>query len=171
MGIVKWAARGVALGFVGVVGMAVVACGSDSGNSSGNGADASLCNAQCDAQAQVQGCTPVVPTATCKQICPALAQSTLPGCGDAFNAYYKCSANAAWECGPIGPTQKGGACKAEQDALSKCNHATCEGELDGGFCPSVQCACPSGTTSVSGYNTTNGVCKCVDTSNCQQFCG
>jgi hypothetical protein len=170
MGTVKSATWVVALMVAGVVGMVVGACGSDSGGGSGNGADASLCNAQCDAKAQVQGCAPANTTTNCKQGCAYMARTARMGCGDKFNAYYKCSASAGFECGGgLGVTQKGGACGAELNALGKCNNP-CEGADDSGACRSVDCPCPSGTIPVGGMDQSSGVCKCYNTTTCQQFC-
>jgi hypothetical protein len=162
----------------------LAACGSkSSGGSGGGGAgggatgkiSASSCYSQCDAQQATQGCTPIVSLAECKMLCDALAGSTPASCAGAFDAYYSCSAHDGFTCAVGLVSQKTDACKAKQDAFDKCSHggmkSTCQGQLDSGVCPSVQCPCPSGAKPVSGFDNSSGSCKCLDTVTCKDlFC-
>lgn len=149
------------------------ACGSDGGGST-KGVPADSCHQQCDAQETVTGCQPFVDLATCKSMCDALAAQTPAACAAKFSGYYGCSASAGFECLGSLVTQKGGACSAEQKALDQCQNGgkstSCAGALDGGFCPSVQCPCPSGTTQISGFDNGPSGCKCFDTTTCLQMC-
>jgi hypothetical protein len=159
--------------FLGV--MAAVAAGCGGGGSGGGGVSPAPCHEQCAAQQKVTGCTPFVDLATCDSMCDALAGQTPATCEPKFSAYYSCSTLAGFECLGSLVTQKGNACRAEQSALDKCQNGgkstTCEGALDGGFCPSVECACPSGPTPISGFDQSSGSCKCFDATTCKSMCG
>jgi hypothetical protein len=161
---------------VSVLAVVLGGCGSssDGGGKAANGVSAASCHAQCDAQSAVTGCTPFVDLATCKSLCDAIASATPASCAGKFDAYYGCSSQAGFECSGTLVAQKGGACSTEQQDLSKCQNGgkkpTCEGANDAGFCPSVACPCPSGTTSVSGFSNASGTCKCFDTTTCLDMC-
>jgi hypothetical protein len=164
--------RGFLLTSVLVIGIG--GCGSSDQGSASSAVSAASCNRQCDAQSMVNGCTPIVDTGTCKQLCGALAAQTPATCASKFDTYYDCSATAGFECTGALVSQKGGACSAEQSAFAACQNGgkkpTCAGANDAGFCPSVQCPCPSGTTPISGFSNTTGACKCFDTTTCLDLC-
>ncbi|HKU37146.1 MAG TPA: hypothetical protein VJR89_03345 [Polyangiales bacterium] len=156
-------------------------CGGDDGDSPSDGplASATSCNAQCDAQEKVRGtgCDPIVDLATCKQLCAQLVKN-IGACGAQFNAYYDCSAADGFSCtGPL-VTNKTNACEDELAALNSCRNggmggsgAACKGANPNGTCPQVPCPCREGTKMVSGFDTSSGSCKCLDTDTCQDlFC-
>lgn len=150
----------------------VAGCGSDGGN--GNGVSPGTCYRQCDVQSAITGCIPIVDPPHCKSLCDALAAATPASCQSKFEAYYACSANAGFECFGNFEAQKGGACLTEEKAYVACQNggkpATCEGALDSGFCPSVDCPCPSGVTPISGFDNGPSGCRCFDTTSCKSLC-
>jgi hypothetical protein len=157
----------------------LVALGACGGKDSGGGSmanakiSAASCYKQCDAQTTVQGCTPIVGLADCKTLCDGLASSTPAACADEFDAYYNCSAKDGFVCTIGLVAQKTGACMSDQDAFDRCRNGgkktTCQGALDSGVCPSVQCPCKSGTKPVSGFDQSGGSCKCYDAVTCMDF--
>jgi len=152
----------------------IAGCGSDGGNSGSGGVSPGTCYRQCDAQSAIVGCMPIVDPPNCKALCDALAAGTPASCQSKFDAYYECSANAGFECFGDLEAQKGGACLTEEKAYVACQNGghpiTCEGALDGGFCPSVDCPCPSGVTPISGFDNGPSGCRCFDTTSCKTLC-
>jgi hypothetical protein len=128
---------------------------------------------QCEAQTTVQGCTPIVSLADCKTLCDGLASSTPTTCTDEFDAYYNCSAKDGFACTIGLVAQKTQACMSDQDAFDRCRNGgkktTCEGALDSGVCPSVQCPCKSGTIPASGFDQSGSSCVCYDAVTCVDF--
>jgi hypothetical protein len=151
--------------------VAGVACGDDDDAASGAGSAARMsCERQCEAQDRVQGCRPPVDLATCKQLCGALVAQVDADCGDEFSAYYDCSANQGFECLALGVGQDALPCKNAQDQLDACQGTpACVGADDEGLCPRVTCPCPEGATSVSGFSSDSGECRCYDERTCVDF--
>lgn len=149
-------------------------CGDDGGDESGGeGTSAALdaCHAQCESQEEVVGCEPFVDLSTCRQLCGSLVRSLEPDCRDEFTAYYTCSAEQGFTCLGALVSQDSEPCQNAMDALEDCEGpAMCVGASDAGFCPSVDCPCPGGSTPVSGFSNESGECRCFDERTCVELC-
>lgn len=171
-------------GWVGTITVAVaLGCGGDdsgggggttAGSGGGDAVSAAACHRQCEAQDALTECRPLVDLAACTLLCDQLAASLDPMCAGKFDAYYGCSADAGFTCLIGLPSQPTGTCAAEESAFTKCTGAatSCQGENERGVCPHVQCPCPEGTKSVSGFDSAGDGCRCFDETTCVDFfCG
>ena len=155
----------------------VLGCGGDDddGDSASGGPGASAardaCHAQCEAQELAMGCEPLVELATCKQLCNALVADLEPGCHEPFRSYYDCSAKQGFQCLGSLVTQDSAPCKSAMDQYNTCMGGApmCTGANERGLCPRVDCPCPEGTKSVSGFDQEGGKCSCYDAKTCVEF--
>lgn len=153
-------------------------CGDDAGGDDDGVIDqaASLardaCHAQCEAQQQTEGCEPLVGLSTCRQLCDMIVRDLEPDCREEFTAYYNCSADQGFTCFGGLVTQPSEPCANALDELNACQGTPmCVGADDEGFCPSVDCPCPDGSTPVSGFSNESGECRCLDEQTCTDlFC-
>ena len=146
--------------------------GGSAGAGSGPGANAArdACHAQCDAQEQVMGCEPLVELAVCKQLCNALVADLEAECHEPFASYYDCSAKQGFMCLGSLVSQDSAPCKSAMDQFNACKGTPmCAGANDRGLCPRVDCPCPEGAKSVSGFDNEGGQCSCFDARTCVDF--
>jgi len=163
---------------IGLLFLAAACGGSTSGGGGGGGSAGAKgvpvdsCYRQCEAQTKVQGCTPIVSLPDCKTLCDQLAAGVPSSCATQFSEYYDCSASEGFMCFASFVAQST-ACNPKKDAFDACQNggtkSTCEGQLSSGVCPQVSCPCPSGSKLVSGFEQSNGTCKCYDATTCVDF--
>jgi hypothetical protein len=145
----------------------VVAC--SGGNGRGGGTP---CDAVCDAQAK--GCAQY-DVASCHDLCAAVKPAA--ACASKFDAWNACRAGVAYQCSstatlngkPDAVQADPTLCAAQQNDYGACasqNAPKCAGADDAGFCPSVQCPCPSGVVAWSGQHSNGSSCACDDTTTC-----
>lgn len=148
------------------------ACSSSSNNGSGSYPQ---CAAACEAGGK--GC-PQSDVSGCQEFCAFIT----PSCKAQEEAYATCTIGVGFKCSsfvkindkPAAETVDSSKCQAELKAYADCQNAhapKCSGSDDAGFCPSVDCACPSGHIPISGSRPDgHGGCTCVDTTTCKDFC-
>ena len=150
-----------------------LACSSSSSGSS-NAEVSSACRASCDVAGK--GCT-TFDVATCKDLC-ILADYIAASCGPKYLDYVRCQDKEGYDCPSAGSTsslqfpKNQAVCASKQQAYEKCLQDTapkCDGSNPDKSCPSVACACPSGTTtSVSGSRSNgSGGCACLTAETCK----
>lgn len=159
-------------GWLMVIVVAAGGCGDDDDGQNDEAsikAAAESCHGLCEVQSRPP-CDPAgnPPVATCKQLCDALARDVKPDCRDEFSAFYTCSSEHGVCSGSIVPD----ACTEALNQRVACEGTgggMCVGAIDG-FCPSVQCPCPTGVTPVSGFTRESGECRCYDEQTCVELC-
>lgn len=115
-----------ALGHLACVVALALGCGEggdDAGGHAGQGGHAptpDACHRQCEAQDALAGCRPLVDLATCKTACNQLIAKFGATCAAEFDAYYGCSADAAFMCVVGRPSQPERTCEDERSEFQIC---------------------------------------------------
>jgi hypothetical protein len=143
-------------------------CSSDDSDS-GNAAATQVCYDLCAAQdeAETEGNCPGIGLETCRLFCKQLQGNR---CASELDELSTCQLTGEFHCG-IFSAESDADCASEENAYQACaGSASCAGADEDGFCPSVECACPDETTSISAIISDGEQCTCADSTTCREFC-
>jgi len=117
------------------------------------------------------GCA-LVDRETCERGCGAVAANTSEECLPLQAALVRCESAAGYACDELRSASVADreACRAEADAAEASCTVECTGTNADGVCPTVQCACPSGPSMISGFTNERGDCRCLTQQTCLEGC-